>query len=101
MKAHALEVLLHSFLTVELDGRESLASRPGCFTPEERSLVPIKRGLDGSQNPPDRFGKINFLASGEIRTPDRSLRSLVTVLAAPFRFAGCLISFGKLQIVSH
>jgi len=101
MKAHALEVLLHSFLTVALDGSECLASRSGRFTPEERSLVPIKRGLDGSQNPSDRFGKKNFFASAEIRTPDRSLLSLVTVLAALFRFVGCLISFGKLQIVFH
>lgn len=91
MKAHALEVLLHSFLTVALDGSECLASRPGRFTSEERYLVAIKRGMDGSHNPSDHFGKRNFLASAEIRTPDRSLRSLVTVLAVPFRFVGCLI----------
>ena len=45
--------------------------------------------------------KRKFLASAGIRTPDRPARSLVTVPTETFRFVGCLISFGKLQIVFH
>jgi hypothetical protein len=38
MKTHwGVEVQLHAFLTSALDGGEWSASRPGCFTPKERS----------------------------------------------------------------
>jgi hypothetical protein len=35
-----MEVYLHSFLTSALDGGEWLTSRPGRFTPTERTLAP-------------------------------------------------------------
>jgi len=36
-----VEVQLHIFLTLALDGLELSASHPSCFTPGERSPVPI------------------------------------------------------------
>jgi hypothetical protein len=38
MKSHwGVEVLIHTFLTLALDGGEWSASRPSCFTPRERA----------------------------------------------------------------
>jgi hypothetical protein len=35
-----VEIQLHAFFTSALDIDELSASRPGCFTPEQRTLVP-------------------------------------------------------------
>jgi len=51
MKAFGrMEVQLHTFLIMVLDGHESLASHPGCFTPWKEppaASVGSKPNLDG------------------------------------------------------
>jgi hypothetical protein len=44
------EEKLHTFLTLALDGGESLASSSGCFTPTESSLVLTERKVGGLQS---------------------------------------------------
>jgi hypothetical protein len=49
-----MEVQLHSFLTLVLDGGEWLASQPGRFTPKERTPGTHCKG--GWMGPESRFG---------------------------------------------
>jgi hypothetical protein len=59
-----VEVLIHLFLILALDGGECSASPSGCFTPAERplSLLSIKQVAGWSPNPsgPDQVGKKNL-----------------------------------------
>jgi hypothetical protein len=49
MKAYwGVEVWLHAFLISVLDGGEWSASRPGRFTPMEKTLVPTGQEADRS-----------------------------------------------------
>jgi hypothetical protein len=72
-----VEVLLHAFLTSALDGREWLASRPGCLIPEERTPIPLDRGLDRARL--DVEAKIKIVPCRD-SNPGRPALSLVTVL---------------------
>jgi hypothetical protein len=59
MKTYAgVEVQLHVLLTSALDGGQWSTSRPGCFTPGERSPdVRLDMRLGGPQGRYDRDGK--------------------------------------------
>jgi hypothetical protein len=51
MKAYGgVEVQLHAFLTLALDGGERLASRPDRFNSRARAPVPLDRRLGGPQS---------------------------------------------------
>jgi len=50
--------MLHAFLASALDGGEWSASRPGLFTPGEKSLVLVRQGdWVGPQSQTGRIGK--------------------------------------------
>jgi hypothetical protein len=52
-----IEVWLHTFLTLPIDGHEWLASRPSCFATGKRIQYPFSRRLDGPQSQSDILGK--------------------------------------------
>jgi hypothetical protein len=65
-----VDVEIHVFLTSALVGGEWSASRPGRFTPEERSpLHPFDRRLAWAQNLSGRCGEEKNLAPTGTRTP--------------------------------
>jgi hypothetical protein len=52
-----LEIYLHAFLTLVLDGGEWSASRTGHFTPRESPWYPLDRRFGGPSNRSGRGGK--------------------------------------------
>jgi hypothetical protein len=62
MKAYGgVYVWIHVFLTSVLVADESLASSPCCFTPGERTPVPMDRRLSGPQSRSGRCGEVTIL----------------------------------------
>jgi hypothetical protein len=51
-----VQVWIHSFLTLVLDGGEWLTSRPGRFTLGEERRHPLNTRLAGPRSGPDVFG---------------------------------------------
>jgi hypothetical protein len=70
-----VEVQLHSLLNLAADGGERSRSSPG-----EQPQYPMNRRLGGLQSKSGRFGLKNLLNATGSRTPDRPVRSLVTIL---------------------
>jgi len=80
-----VEVWLHALLTLELEGGECSAARPGCSTPQS------KRRLGGPQSRCERGGKEKkSLPLMEIY-PSRPAHNLATTMTELSRFVSVLL----------
>jgi hypothetical protein len=80
MKAYwGVEVQLHAFLTSALDGGELLASRPGRFTPRERT--PLTHFIGGWVDP--RAG-LNVVVIRKFPAPTWTRTQIIQAVAQPY-----------------
>ena len=74
------EVWRHSFITLAVYGAERSTLRPGLFNPGKEPLYPLNRRLGGPQRRSGSFRGGGTLDPTRTQTPDRPVRTTVTVL---------------------